>query len=123
MHLNNMKVGLRLGLGFGLIVALMLIASAMSVYRISGLHDSIDLIIKNRYPKIVATGDLQSKISDQARFLRDAIIAVNPAEVDKWLGKLDEDSNQIKEIFNKLEETITSPKGKEVLVAAQTKLS
>jgi methyl-accepting chemotaxis protein len=121
MHLNNMKVGVRLGLGFGLIVALMLIASAMSVYRISGLHDSIDLIIKNRYPKIVATGDLQSKISDQARFLRDAIIAVNPADVDKWLGKLDEDSNQIKVIFNNLEETITSPKGKEVLVAAQTK--
>jgi methyl-accepting chemotaxis protein len=121
MHLSNMKVGVRLGLGFGVIVALMLIASAMSIYRIAGLNDSIDLIIKNRYPKIVVTADLQSKIDDQARLLRNAIIAVNPAEVDKWLAKVDEDSNQIQVIFKKLEESITSPKGKEVLVAAETK--
>ena len=121
MQLRNMKVGVRLGLGFGLIVALMLIAAAMSIHRISGLNDSIDLIIKNRYPKIVAIADLQNKISDQARLVRNAIIAANPAEVDKWLGKVDEDSNQIKVIFNKLEETITSPKGKELLVAAETK--
>ena len=86
MQLRNMKVGVRLGLGFGLIVALMLIAAAMSIHRISGLNHSIDLIIKNRYPKIVAIGELQNKISDQARFLRNAIIAANPAEVDKWLG-------------------------------------
>jgi methyl-accepting chemotaxis protein len=116
-----MKVGVRLGLGFGLIVALMLIASAMSIHRISGLHDSIDLIIKNRYSKIVAIGDLQSKINEQARFLRNAMIAVNPADVDKWLVKLDEDSNQIKAIFDKLEEVITSAKGKEVLMAAEAK--
>lgn len=121
MQLKNMKVGVRLGLGFGLIVALMLIAAAMSIHRISGLNHSIDLIIKNRYPKIVAIGELQNKISDQARFLRNAIIAANPAEVDKWLGKVDEDSNQIKVIFNKLEETISSLKGKELLVAAETK--
>ena len=121
MQLRNMKVGVRLGLGFGLIVALMLIASAMSIHRISGLNDSIDLIIKNRYPKIVAIADLQNKIDDQARLVRNAIIAVNPAEVDKWLVKVDEDSNQIKVIFNKLEESITSPKGKELLVAAETK--
>ena len=121
MQLSNMKVGVRLGLGFGLIVALMLIASAMSIHRISGLHDSINLIIKDRYPKIIAIGGLQHMIDDQARLVRNAIIAVNPVEVDKWLAKVDEDSNQIQVIFKKLEESITSPKGKEVLLAAETK--
>jgi methyl-accepting chemotaxis protein len=121
MRLSNMKVGMRLGLGFGLTVVLMLIASTMSIHRILGLHDAIDLIITNRYPKIVAIGELQNKINDQARFLRNAIIASNPADVDKWLVKVDEDSNQIKTIFEKLEATITSPKGKELLVAAETK--
>jgi methyl-accepting chemotaxis protein len=45
MSLANMKVGVRLGLGFALVVALMLIASTISIQRITGLHKSIDLII------------------------------------------------------------------------------
>jgi CHASE3 domain sensor protein len=60
MQLGNLKVGVRLGIGFGLIVLLMLIASTHSVQRISGLNDSIDLIITSRYPRIVAIAELQT---------------------------------------------------------------
>lgn len=123
MKLGDLKVGVRLGLGFSLIVALLAIASTVSVLRIKGLHDSIDLIITNRYPKIIKISELQNKIGDQANGLRNAVILTNPSDIEKWLTKVDEDSNQAKDIYDKLDETITSPKGKELLLFAEAKRS
>jgi methyl-accepting chemotaxis protein len=121
MHYRNLKVGVRLGLGFGLIAFLMLIASAMSIYRISSLNDSINLVIKNRYPKIVQINALQDRVSDQARFLRNAIISVAPADADAWLAKTDDDSRQVTGIYDKLKESITSPQGKALFEVAMVK--
>jgi methyl-accepting chemotaxis protein len=121
MKFGNLKVGVRLALGFGIVVILLVIASSLSVARISGLHESIDLVIKNRYPKIVSIGELQNRVNDQARVLRNAIISVDPADVDKWLAKAEEDSKQANAIYEKLNETISSAKGKELLQVAEAK--
>lgn len=36
---KNMKIGVRLGLGFGVVLMLLLIISALSFFRVGGLND------------------------------------------------------------------------------------
>lgn len=49
----NMKLAVRLGLGFAATLALLLIISVVSYTRLAALNDSIELMVVDRFPKTV----------------------------------------------------------------------
>ena len=90
MKIANLKIGTRLGLGFGVVVVLLLAVAFIAVSRINLINDATDEILNDRYAKVTVAQDIQTEVNKQARYLRNAIIgAADPAEVSASLAKLD----------------------------------
>jgi methyl-accepting chemotaxis protein len=122
MNIGNLKIGPRLWIGFGIVILLLVVVATIAVNRFDRINQIADGILKDRYVKVVMLTDIQEHQNNQARFLRNAIIAAkDPEQLKSWLGKLEGESSANTEIFNKLKPMLRSPKGLELLEATVPK--
>jgi methyl-accepting chemotaxis protein len=122
MSFGNLKIGTRLNAGFGIVIALMVIVAVVAVTRITKIDDLGDLIIKDRYAKVTWLNEIQEHQNNQARFLRNAVIAANISQpMNTWLDKVDGESKANNVLFEKLKEVTKHPKGVALLEAALPK--
>ena len=113
MKIANLKIGTRLGLGFGVVVVLLLAVAFIAVSRINLINKATDEILNDRYAKVVLAKNIQTEVNLQARYLRNAIIgATDPAEVTTSLGKLDASVKKNAEYLAKLKTMLNTEKGK-----------
>ncbi|MDP1926154.1 MAG: MCP four helix bundle domain-containing protein, partial [Thiobacillus sp.] len=112
---SNMKIGMRLALGFGLVVALMAMIAFLGVTRMASLNEGIDQMVNDRYPKTVLANDVIDSINVIARAMRNTLILDDSAAIQKELGRIDDSRKVIKERLDKLEATISSEEGKKQL--------
>ena len=64
---KNMRIGLRLGLGFGVSIVLMLILGVMAINRLASLDVEMDHIVHGVWPKTVMANDMIDHINIVAR--------------------------------------------------------
>jgi len=113
MKIANLKIGTRLGLGFGVVIVLLLLVAFIAVSRINLINDATNEILNDRYAKVTMAQDIQTEVNLQARHLRNAIIgASDPAEVSASLAKLDESVKQNSAHLAKLKSMLNTEKGK-----------
>ena len=113
--LKNMKIGPRLGFGFGILMVLMLIVGTLSIFKINGLNDSIDKMVHDRFPKTVQSNDIISNINIIARALRNIVIDDSKATVDAELKRVAESRKIVADNLEKLKATVKSEKGKAIM--------
>ena len=112
---KSMKVGVRLGLGFGLVVLLMLLLAGISIMRMSAVNESTKIIVDDRYPKVMVANGIIKRILDNGRLMRQVVLTDDAA--DKERVKQQVKANLVKnaEALAQLEKTIRSDKGKALL--------
>jgi methyl-accepting chemotaxis protein len=115
---KNLKLGVRLGLGFGFVLVLLTIISAIAYVRVGSLNADIGDMVNDKFPKTVLANDIVDSINVIARAMRNSLLVKSPEEVAKELGRIDEARKNIVENFGKLEKTITSEEGKRFLSRA-----
>ncbi len=116
---NNLKIGVRLGIGFGITLILLIAVTVIGYTRISSLNDSIDKLVNDRFPKTVQANDILDAINTVARLLRNAYIYTG-AEQQKTLDGIPAQRKVISDNLEKLEKTIKSDKGKEIMGRLKT---
>jgi methyl-accepting chemotaxis protein len=119
---KNLKVGVRLGIGFAITLALLIVISSISYLRLNALSEDIDSMANDRFPKVLQANSIIDSINVIARQLRNAYIFTG-AEQQKALETIPDQRKIITENFEKLEKTIRSEQGKEILkklLAART---
>jgi methyl-accepting chemotaxis protein len=114
---KNMKIGTRLGLGFGLLLLLLGIVAFIGITRMAGLNESIDKVVLDRWPKTVQANNVIDLVNEQARIIRNIIILEDPEEMKRERERILEDRRKISELMEKLETTITSEEGKKYIQA------
>ncbi|QNH07146.1 methyl-accepting chemotaxis protein [Ectopseudomonas composti] len=112
---KNMKVATKLGLGFGMVVALLILATAIGIVRMSAINSSNDVIVDDRYPKIVDANVIKEETLNQARLIRDLIILDDQASDQKNLALISESRDRRAKAVENLQNTVTAPKGRELL--------
>ncbi|MGD9788414.1 MAG: MCP four helix bundle domain-containing protein, partial [Sulfuricellaceae bacterium] len=115
MSLSNMKVGTKLGLGFGAVIALLVLVAVIGISNIRALNADVNDMVKDKFPKTVWANNVIDQINIIARAMRNTLILDDPAKVKKEIERVGEARKVILENFDKLKETITSEKGKELL--------
>ncbi|WP_415034965.1 methyl-accepting chemotaxis protein [Azonexus sp.] len=111
---KNLKIGLRLAIGFALVLALLAIISAVAVMRLSSLDHEIDIVVNDRFPKTESANAMIAALDVNGRLLRNAYI-FSGEERQKQLALLPEQSKIMSENLEKLTATIRSEKGKAIL--------
>ncbi len=114
---KNMKIGVRLGLGFGSVVLLMVTIGVIGITRLGSLNAKVDDMINDKYPKTVMANNIIDQVNIVARAMRNSLLVTDPATAKKELDRIAEAKKTILENFDKLESTIRSEKGKEVFKA------
>ena len=122
--LKNMKIGVRLGLGFGIIVLLMVVSGVFAVTRLHRLDVDLNSITGEQWPKTVYANNIKDQVNIVARALRNAIILDDRGEKQKELKRVDDSRNAEDKALAELEKTVRDSEGKVFLsevVAARAK--
>ncbi len=111
----GMKVGTRLGLGFGAVVALLAVIALIGIVNMRSLQTEIKDLVGDKFPKTVWANDMVDSINVIARSMRNALLETDKEKVQIELAKIEEARQTIKVKLDKLEATIHSVEGKKVL--------
>src|SRR5450830_1674813 len=115
--MNNMKIGTRLGFGFGSIILLLIIIAFVSIHRLKSGNEKTEEIVKDRYAKIMLAVQIKGNVDTEARNLRNALLATTPEERKRFIDLAVEAAKKNAEILPHLEQVINTPRGKELFDA------
>jgi len=114
----NMKLAVRLGLGFAVVLTLTLVMAFISYGRLAALNEEIENMVLDKFPKTVMANDAVDQINITARAIRNALLVKTPEEAQKELTRLMEARAKTGEIFDKLDKMLVSPEGRKVFSRA-----
>jgi len=109
--LKNFKIGSRLGLAFGLIMALMIIVGGYAIKEIKSLDADIDLLVDDRMVKLEQANAIVDNINLLARVLRNIVIDDNKEHQAEEIRRIAEARKKVGELMAELDRTVKSEKG------------
>jgi methyl-accepting chemotaxis protein len=114
---KNLKIGTRLGGGFGAVLVLLAILASVGLIQLAGMNRSMSSIVEDRYPKTAIANDIAYRVADNARIVRTLILLTDKDQLS--VNKRDYDANvaAINEHLQELDRTTYMPKAKELLTA------
>jgi len=112
MEFNNLKIGIRLGAGFGILIAMMLVMALVSVVRFSELSDINDRIIEKDWVKAEAANVINATTRANARRTMELVIATNPEQIGIIKRSIEVNKKTIAQALETLENLIYLPEGK-----------
>ncbi len=95
MKLKNLRIGQRLALGFGVVIALLIMLAALSYSRIASLAGEFNLTIKDRYPKTVVSNRIKADLSEVTRSMLNVLIMSDAGQIKKELANIGDKSKRI----------------------------
>jgi methyl-accepting chemotaxis protein len=110
----NMKIGVRLAIGFAAVLALLVAVAAIGLARIAALNTEVEGLVNDKFPKTVQANNMEVAINVIARHLRNAYI-YEGAETQRAVDAIPEQRKVISDAIAHLEKTILSVEGKAVL--------
>ena len=117
MNIGKMNIGQRLALGFGVIIAFLIMLAAISYIRINGLNSEITLIVKDRYPKTTIANNIKAQINEVSRNMLNVLIMTDDGQIKKEIANIEVVNVSNNEAIANLNKIITDAKGKELLAA------
>ena len=111
---SNMKVATRLGLGFGAVVVLLLILSTVSIMRMAAMNNDMDLIMEDRYPKILLANEAAMRTLDNGRQIRSMLLATSDEEREKYKAVAEANRVKVTDAVVKLDKLLTLPKSRQL---------
>ncbi|MFA6061974.1 MAG: methyl-accepting chemotaxis protein [Gallionella sp.] len=114
---KNLRIGVRLGVGFGLMVVLLATISIVSYQRLMQINNDVSDVINDKFPKTVVANEIVDQINVIARALRNSLL-VKGDDVQKEIDRVQDARKRILEGFDKLEKSILSEDGKKKLADA-----
>jgi len=117
--LTNLKIGARLGLGFGLILALLMVVMGVGLNRMSVIGDNTKEIVEHYNMQERLAYDMAEQQHVVARLMRTIILESDPAEKKKYDGKLEDTRKTYDEAAAKLQGTLRSEESKALFAAVQ----
>lgn len=115
--LSNLKIGIRLTIGFSVMLFIMVVITGIAMTSFSHINNKVDAIIYDKWPKTVILNEVKDNINVVARALRNAIILTDPVECKMEIDRIAKASEEVTSGLGKLDKTVTSSEGKALLQA------
>jgi len=111
---KNMKIGMRLALGFGIVVALLVGIAVVGVTRLANLNASMENITTDKWPKVLLLQDGLAGVNEIGISARDLLLASDKAGQQRAKDRILDARGNIAKTWEKLKPMLTQPKGKEM---------
>ena len=118
--LRSLSIKSRLLFGFGIVILLAGLLAGISLLSIRSIEQGINLTVDDRWPKTEQANDVIDNVNVIARSLRNAIILDDAQMVQRELDRINEASKAVTEKIDKLDKTIQTDKGKQLMNELKT---
>lgn len=115
MSFANMKIGVRLGLGFALVLVLLGIVAALGLSRMGLIHHHIDHIAKNVVVKIKETNIMIEAVLTVSVALRNTILLTDPKAIETEALRIGSNLEKYDAAFKSLKAAVVSDQGKAIV--------
>ncbi len=116
---SNLKIGLRLAIGFGLAILLTIAIVMVALSRLSGLNDQVQDLTTRPWVAAQASNHVLQNLTSFNVAFRTLILSSDKAVEKRQLEDIDRLRKENSEQFEKLEQAVRSEEGKALLKEAQ----
>ncbi len=116
MSLKNLKIGKRLGLGFGVVLLLLLVISATAYFGVNKMHYTSEHMLQFEGGVAEHSGRLRANVLGARRFEKDVFINLeNREKVESYYKEWADEVKSIQERLASLDKVATSKDDKDLL--------
>ena len=112
---SNMKIGVRLALGFGIVVALLVTIAVIGVTRLANLNASMERITGDMWGKVQLLQEGLAGVNEIGLSARDMVLAADKAGQQRAKDRIMGGRSSIAKAWETLKPTLNQPKGKEMM--------
>ncbi len=120
MSFQNLRIGVRLGWGFGLLIVLTVVAIAVAILRFSQVGEVNTRIIESDWVKAEAANTINATTRANARRTMELLIVSDPAQLAKVRERIAANKKNIDEALVTLDKLVYLPEGKQLLAELKT---
>jgi methyl-accepting chemotaxis protein len=113
--LKHLKIGIRLGLGFGAVLLLLLAVALLAMNRMAAMHAATAYITADAYPKVVVAKDLIRDTVDLPRQMRGMLLTTDEAQNEHYRKVIDQLRADTNARIGDLTKLVASESGKKLL--------
>ncbi|SHH44838.1 methyl-accepting chemotaxis protein [Massilia sp. CF038] len=113
--IKNLSIGQRLALGFGVVIALLLLLAGLSYVRIASLNQEVAKMVDARYPKTVVANSIKTDVSEATRSMLNVLIMTDPSQIAKELSNIEARNAAATKALAELSKSTADAKGQEIL--------
>ena len=114
---RDFGIGTRMGMGFGVVIALLMAMVAVGISRIRAVDHNTEVIAHDRYAKVALAQTIENEVNKQAQALRTTLIARDPGVIKGELAKVEESALVIAKASERLKLVTHTETGKAALHA------
>jgi len=107
MNLSKMKVGVRLGLGFALVLALLVVVTVVGILRMAQIQDRLDHVVSVNNVSSRAVIEMRNNVLDRLASLRVLTLMTEATEMEPELKKFKEQTAKYDEAQKKVSRIFT----------------
>ncbi|BDT57957.1 hypothetical protein MasN3_14510 [Massilia varians] len=122
MNLANLKIGTRLGLGFGLLCVLLVGMIGISTTMLGRINAGTDEIVNNRMPKLETSGHLLGQVDAIAIALRNMMLNQERSDRSKQLEAIAAARKAIDHDMAELDKSLHMPQARALLEQMKQKM-
>jgi methyl-accepting chemotaxis protein len=115
MNINNLKIGQRLGLGFGLVLLLLVIIASLGVNKMASLNADTDTLVKVDWVKAKLANKVLDNVRGSIARVFQSVAATDPQETAKAQERLAANTSSFNDAIEKLSPLLPDPEGKKIL--------
>ena len=115
MAIKKLKIGARLGLGFGFLAAALVFMVGQGTVMLGRINDGTSEIVDKRMPRIEMTASVLRETNDIAIALRNMMLDDSADDRRAQTEKILASRKNTEEVLAKLDATLKNPKAREVL--------
>jgi methyl-accepting chemotaxis protein len=112
----NMKIGMRLGLGFGVVLVLLAAIAFTGITRMAGVKDSLDKVVHVNNVKLAEANRMRGELNTVAKSVRNLALLTDMDSMKKEVALIQEARAQYDEAYSKLDKLVKTEAGKKIMV-------
>ncbi len=115
MNIRNIRIGQRLTIGFGLVIALLALLAGLAVLRIQSLSTEITSLIEVSYPRSVVSHRIKADMNEVSRSMLSILIMSDDGQIAEELKKVEKFSASSDTLFAQLQQNVADDEGRKLL--------
>ncbi len=116
----NLKIGVRLGLGFGLVLLLLITVMGTGVVRLSSMGEITSRIVDKDWVKAELANSVERGASNNLRRNLEMLVLTDPAQIARAKEHIETNRKLVSESLDRLEPLLYVPEGKAMFARIKT---